>query len=300
MTEKLSVIIGRFQSPRLTEGHKNLIDHAIRSGDSLLILIGTTAAIGTDKNPLDYKTRKQLIDGTLRGNCYQIEELKDQKSDKDWSQEIDSIVERLGFEDATIFGGRDNNIENYYCGKYKIEIIEQIGRSSATELRKEAGKNPIDSEDFRSGIIYHTQKRYPIVYSTVDIAIYRLNEWGNLDSILMGKKGDKFCFIGGFVDPADEDLLIAAQRELMEESGIYCALEYEFSKKVEDERYRGTKDCVMTHFFSATGNGIEPDYSNICDKEFKEFVWMPAIEKSLDQINAPHKELFLKFINLKK
>lgn len=51
----LSVIIGRFQTPHLHEGHKRLLEEAKRLSSDVLILIGVSAAVGTDKNPLDYE-----------------------------------------------------------------------------------------------------------------------------------------------------------------------------------------------------------------------------------------------------
>ena len=59
--EKLQVIIGRFQTNRLHEGHKELIRAAKATGNDVLILIGCTDAVGTDKNPLDFETRKHLF-----------------------------------------------------------------------------------------------------------------------------------------------------------------------------------------------------------------------------------------------
>ncbi len=39
---KLSVVIGRFQTPYLHEGHKYVLDRAEEEGDGLLILVGVS------------------------------------------------------------------------------------------------------------------------------------------------------------------------------------------------------------------------------------------------------------------
>ena len=57
----LSVVIGRFQTPYLHQGHLELLEKANNYSDNLLVLIGCTVATGTDKNPMDFETRKQLI-----------------------------------------------------------------------------------------------------------------------------------------------------------------------------------------------------------------------------------------------
>jgi len=302
---KLAVIIGRFQTPYLHKGHIKLIEEAKSISNDILILIGCTAAVGTDKNPLDFETRKSLFYPHL--SKHPILPLHDMPSDKDWSDQIDKIIgDDLGFKEAVIFGGRDSSIEGYYSGKHKIKIIEEHGNHSSTILRQRAGTDPIECPNFRSGIIYHAENRYPIVYSTVDVAIIYHNEHSKEDAILMGRKGDKFNFIGGFVDPQDQDLVGAAERELQEETGFKVSkdvsdLKYKFSHKVEDTRYKNSKDSILTHFFTAnTIKEYYPQLSEIQDKEFTEFKWIPANEESLDEIADAHKPLFIKFINSKQ
>ena len=103
----LSVIIGRFQTPHLHEGHQELIRAANNFSENVLVLIGCTAAIGTDKNPLDFETRKKIFENKM---LCEIKPLHDMVSDSDWSDQIDKIIDDLGFKEATIFGGKDNSI----------------------------------------------------------------------------------------------------------------------------------------------------------------------------------------------
>ena len=295
---KLSVIIGRFQTPYLHQGHIKLIEEAKKVSDDVLILIGCTAAQGTDKNPLDFKTRESLFysSGVLSNPA--VLPLDDCPSDKDWSNKIDLIIEDLGFKEAIIFGGRDNSIEDYYCGKHTVAIIHQHGNHSSTSLRKEIAEEPMQCPNFRSGIIYHAENRYPIVYHTVDVVIrYK-------DKVLMGMKGDKFHFIGGFVDPKDEDLEAAAYRELFEETGIEDGVDLGLhsSMKIDDSRYRDTKDSIMTHIFITRTNNEEIDLQlqKIKDHEFKEFDYIELNETSLKYLVADcHKPIFTKIINFK-
>lgn len=281
----LSVVIGRFQTPYLHEGHKELLKQAADHSDNLLVLIGCTSAVGTDKNPMDFETRKQLI----KYNC-ETKPLYDMLSDKDWSEQIDKIIADLGFKEATIFGGKDNSIEGYYSGKHKVKIINDIGVHSATALRKAIGmSNPRDSEDFRAGIIYATEKRYPIVYSTVDVIVKNNNKY------LVGKKGDKYCFVGGFVDSSDNSIQEAALRELEEETGItnFGDIDYCGSIKIDDPRYNGTKDSIITNCFLVRGarNGLG---DTIKDKEFKHFVW--ATKEELEDLLYDFHKPLLTFI----
>lgn len=254
----LGVVIGRFQTPFLHEGHLELINYARNKSENLLILIGVSDAVGTDREPMDFETRKGLF---LTNDI--VLPLKDMPSDVDWSNKIDDIIKELGFDEATIFGGRDNSISGYYSGKHKIDIMNGRTDKNATELRRQVKIKY--NQDFREGIIYHTQKRYPIVYSTIDVVITNDN-----NEFLVGKKGDKFAFIGGFLDPQDNSLLDCANRELFEESGIKTDLKYIDSIKINDYRYKKSKDSIMTHIFIGKYNQL-PKKINIIDFEFKEF-----------------------------
>lgn len=285
----LSVVIGRFQTPWLHEGHLELLWAAKAQSENVLILIGCAAAIGTDKNPMDFHTRALLFQ-----NC-EVRPLYDMPCDKDWSMQIDQIITDLGFEEAVIFAGRDNSIEGYYSGKHKISVIDDKLGKSATALRKKVAATQLPSSDFRSGIIYHAENRYPIVYSTVDIVLWRHGASGY--QILVGKKGNKYAFIGGFVDPSDKNLFEAAQRELFEETGIKKEiLAYVDSMKIEDRRYIGTKDSIMTHIFQGIHNDL-PDLSKIQDKEFSEFRFVG--EDEINLIQDYHKPIALHFFNSK-
>lgn len=289
---KLAVIIGRFQTPYLHKGHIKLIEEAKSISNDILILIGCTAAVGTDKNPLDYKTRALMFyeAGVLSNPI--IQPLHDVPSDKDWSDQIDEWVRVLGYKEAIILGGRDNSIQGSYSGKHEVKIIEAYGDHAASTLRKKVAKEPLHCPEFRSGIIYHVENRYPIVYSTVDVAL--INKEGRY---LMGKKGDKFMFIGGFVDVNDKSLLDAALRELKEETGIRpkeeawskTILKYVISIKINDSRYKNTKDSIITHLFTARFDAL-PEDKKIIDKEFTEFKYLDKGDINL--VSDVHKELF--------
>jgi len=256
----LGVVVGRFQTPYLHNGHFELLKYARNKSDKLLILIGVSSATGTDKDPMDFETRKCLFE-TFENII--VLPIYDMPCDKDWSNQLDSIINNLGFDDAIIFGSRDNSILNYYYGKHNIDIMISNINQNATEIRKHV--KIIPSQDFREGVIYHTQKRYPIVYSTVDIVIQNDN-----DEFLLGKKGNKWAFVGGFVDKEDNSLLQAANRELFEETGIETDLKYLTSIKIFDPRYIKTKDSIMTNIFLGRYNKL-PKFNDIKDLEFKDF-----------------------------
>jgi len=285
--KKVSVIIGRFQIHKLHKGHLALIEEAKKISGFVLILIGVTSATGTDLNPISFEVRKRLF-GDLPLNTSDILPLNDMISDTDWSNNVDNIIDKMGYEEATILGGRGNSL-GCYSGKHKLHIIEAIGAYSSTSTRKEIAKEIIDCPNFRAGIIHHVENRHPIVYSTVDVALYN-----NKGELLMGKKGDKFMFIGGFVDPNDCRLIDAANRELKEETGIITRIKYYDSMKVSDPRYTNTKDSIMTHLFIGRYNKL-PNQEEIVDKEFTEFRFIGKNEINL--VQDCHKPIVADFFN---
>ncbi|MDR6945075.1 hypothetical protein [Mucilaginibacter pocheonensis] len=56
---KTAVIIARFQTPYLHNGHKQLINTVKENHAKLIILLGVSPIMGSRKNPYDYYTREK-------------------------------------------------------------------------------------------------------------------------------------------------------------------------------------------------------------------------------------------------
>jgi bifunctional NMN adenylyltransferase/nudix hydrolase len=88
--------------------------------------------------------------------------------------------------------------------------------------------------------------------------------------VLLGRKPteEKYRFIGGFVDPTDSSLEAAVIREGREEAGPLelVNISYVCSRLIDDWRYRGEKDSIMTSFFAANvAFGHEEPGDDICE-----------------------------------
>lgn len=57
---EVGVIIGRFQTNKLHEGHINLISHVLSNHKKTIILLGVSRVQNTKKNPLDFASRKAI------------------------------------------------------------------------------------------------------------------------------------------------------------------------------------------------------------------------------------------------
>lgn len=114
-----------------------------------------------------------------------------------------------------------------------------------------------------------TEKRYPTVFATVDVVIIRDGK------LLLGRKAnqEKFRFLGGFADPAlDNSYEDAAIREAKEESALdISSVKYLGSARIDDPRYRGTPDAIITHLFLAEEwSGIEKASDDIAELKWFE------------------------------
>ena len=104
------------------------------------------------------------------------------------------------------------------------------------------GKMPSNrvSEARREGARLAAESRFIQVLPVVDAILIDFKQ----ERALLGRKAgrDKFCFIGGFVDAADESLEAAARRETRQEAGMHglaigkCA--FVGSARIEDWRLR--------------------------------------------------------------
>lgn len=254
MLHSIGVVIARFQVPKLHPGHLHLISEIQRRHAHTLVLLGESRGMPNNHDPLSFSMRAEMVRQAFPN--IDIDVIGDEPDDANWSANVDKIIDRyvdwrfgLGHTKGThacIYGSRSSFIP-HYSGVYRTEEIQTIVTYSGTNVRNAI--TPIHDESFRSGMIYAHTSRLPIIYSTVDMAVVRGDE------VLLGCKyrdgGGKFRFPGGFVDVTDSSHADAAKRELFEEVGrievgppIFLG-----SSKIDDWRYRDTKDCIMTSFY---------------------------------------------------
>ena len=247
--DRVGVIVARFQTPELHHGHRCLLNEVIGLHNDVLVVLGKSHTQLSSSNPLDHETRVAML--RVHYPDIRIASLEDHRSNQDWSVALDALIAREFPErDALLYGGRDS-FRHAYSGKHETCEAEPSPSISGTEFRERAAEAPRNSPDFRAGVIYASQKRFPISYQTVDVAVVNYD----LGLVLLGKKngdGGKLRFIGGFVDPKDANLEMAAKREVGEEAGDIeiDSLKYLGSFRVEDWRYKGKEDGVMTAFFA--------------------------------------------------
>ncbi len=252
----IGVIIGRFQVDQPHEGHRNLIEQVHRHHGKVLIGLGCSPVKLSETDPLDFSTRAVMMQKEFPWAT--VLPVNDSPSDEIWSRSLDQLItETFKTEIPVLYGSRDSFIP-HYRGKLKVVELETIRVPSGTEVRAQIADHVRNSEDFRAGVIYACANRFPISYQTVDIAILRgvkkqVNSLEGLE-VLLGKKpwDGGLRFVGGFVDPRDPTLEIAASREAREETQLEISTpHYLGSHRINDWRYRERNDKILTAFFVA-------------------------------------------------
>lgn len=252
-TTDIGVIVGRFQTPRLTEAHIDLIETVCKKHAKVIIFLGLSPIVATKNNPLDYEARKRMIQE--RFNDVTILYVNDNPSDEVWSANLDRMLADSHLtgpsKSITLYGSRDSFLKGYH-GKHNTEELIPETTVSATELRRISGNRVKGTVDFREGVIWATQNRYPSTFPTVDIGIVDKNT----RRILFGRKPNSpnYCFVGGFADPEDLSFEHSAAREVLEETNLAIPEErfhYVGSTKINDWRYRAEEDKIKTILFLA-------------------------------------------------
>lgn len=249
---KIGIVVGRFQVTKLHKGHRALIEHALARCDEVLIVLGVARSRPTDRNPLSFELRKAMIKRAYPR--VKVAMIEDYRSDELWSDTLDTIVGALYGSgcDTTLYGSRDSCL-SVYRGSIKTEAIEPLANCNGTDRRWKTAGRAQSKEAFLAGVIHRELTRAPIVYPTIDVAVMRADEG---EVLLCGKacEAGKLRFIGGFVDPEDNSLEDALKREVFEEtSGIEIGgIDYVGSARIDDWRYRDSKDAITTAFFKAT------------------------------------------------
>lgn len=277
----VGVVVGRFQVSELTEGHREVLDAVLAKGhDRNVLVLGVSPVPPSANNPLDFMARAEMIRETY-GDRFICVPLRDVPDDGDWSEALDRLLaDTVGDRPVTLYGGRDS-FAAHYSGRHRVDTVRQHIWCSGTESRAEDGDLHVASAEFRRGVVWATQRQYPHAYQTIDVALT-----DRFDNLYLCRKRtdpqDIWRFVGGFVDPADTSLECAAMRELREETGIDvgasrddagdyaigATLAYVCSARVDDWRYRGERDGIMTALFAVHVNADmqEPrPADDICD-----------------------------------
>lgn len=276
---RTGVVIGRFQVAALHEGHIALLSAVAAQSTRLVVMVGVSPAPENANDPLPVFCRMDAI-RTIFPQAT-VMPVYDQPSDETWSQRVDAQLSAFG--DCVIYGGRDNSLD-CYKGRWPTVSLDLKSAISGKQVRE-----AIDlgwSFEFRTGMVYAAQKRFPTSYQAVDVAILKGGDGGY---VLLGRKEDetRLRFPGGFVDPSDKRLEDAAAREFREECGSLelGPMRYLGSRRIADWRYRNSVDKVMTSMYTADYLFGSPEPGD--DLYSVEWVSLSALPSVIHDVHVP-------------
>ena len=295
----IGVLVGRFQVHELHEAHHYLINQVVENHKKVILFLGVPKVVGTKKNPLDFDSRKKMIQSHYPNIV--ILSLPDFGDDRRWSEELDKRVKEVyPIGDILLYGGRDSFIPYYKNGggKFDTKELDQYTFVSGTEVRKLISSEVKDSQDFRAGMIYQSYNQYPKVHPCVDVVI--LDESG--EKILLAKRPyeDGWRFIGGFSKPSDSYYEHTVRRKVSEDAGSSLSItdpKYIGSCQIPDWRYQSEEDKILSILFVAKKEfgRIEPS------DDVSELKWwnITELEKNNSIITKEHKTLLDMFLKNK-
>ena len=221
MAINYGVIVGRFQVNELHPGHLELFRQVSEKHERVIVFIGVPRTVPTKRNPLDFETRKKMIQADYPD--FIILPLRDEKSDQFWSKNLDDQVQNVTqfTGSVTLYGGRDSFVPHYY-GRYRVHQLDITWNGiipiTGTQVREKVSNRVMQSPEFRAGAIYAAFNQFPRVLPTVDIAVLHNAGNGRYKLLLGRKPGESnWRFVGGFVNKGETIDL----QELNPECGIH-------------------------------------------------------------------------------
>jgi bifunctional NMN adenylyltransferase/nudix hydrolase len=254
--DTVGIIVGRFQSPNLHAGHCELIEYVLKLHKKVIIFLGLSSVKCSKNNPLDFATRKAMIEDTYD---IEISYIKDIGNNELWSKTLDSQISKaIGAKgNAILYGGRDSFISSY-SGKYPTQEFKPTKIISARQIRKEVGLHSKGTVEFREGVIWAVENQYSAVHPTVDFAIINFKK----NEVLLARKPNEelFRFPGGFADTSTSSYEDDVLRKAHEETGLTLVDQpiYIGSCLIDDWRYRSEQNKIKTLMFVVKYNGGDP------------------------------------------
>lgn len=291
MTPSYGVIVGRFQVNELHDGHMELFRQVSARHNGVIVFVGTHPAGLSKNHPLNFEVRRRMIEAKFPN--FLVRELPDTRDDETWSKNLDKAISTVveGSASFTLYGGRDSFVP-HYSGKHKpVELalpVETL-KISGTMIRDRFATEIVASSDFRAGMIYAAAHQYPIVYPTVDIAIFTTD----YTEILLGRKPsdpkDKWRFIGGFAEKVRPTYEQDARAEVWEETNLDLnEMEFVGSAVIPDWRFSVPDKGIKTVFFATTTMSMGATAGD----DIEEVKWFKVSDLISAQIVDTHKILF--------
>ena len=175
--KQIAVIVGRFQVPYLTLGHKWLLQTAFSDYDRVVILIGDTKILpggykrmdSHDPYPYDIRAKmvSEVISSYKQDRLLGIYRFEDVGNLPVWNKKLDDFLDTINpdsdYYEFVMVGSRDS-FATRYSGKYKINVLStpedsQLNHISGTAIREKTFEHlsktlSLKGKEFREGVLW--------------------------------------------------------------------------------------------------------------------------------------------------
>lgn len=151
---KTAIVVGRFQVPRLTDGHQFILRCAEKQGH-LVVFLRCGSKVD-NKNPLTYEMRQSVVRQAF--SFAEIHPLYDQGTDVEWAETLDDYVDSR-YREPTFYCGPSSEFHKDYQnggGKHPVVSFKtEVCKWSGSVVREAVWHYPlIGTETFHAGVIY--------------------------------------------------------------------------------------------------------------------------------------------------
>lgn len=122
MKYKVALFIGRFQP--FHNGHLYSLKKCFELADQVIVGIGSSQESGTENNPWDLETRKEMVESVLEGLPAQVVALPDLFDDQKWGDQTLSLIHTKGLETSEVVGVGNNGWTNRILRSIAIDVYE--------------------------------------------------------------------------------------------------------------------------------------------------------------------------------
>ncbi len=252
----IGVIVGRFQSPYLTDGHRTLLQEAYKESDEVAIFLLNNEIPFSDSNPIPYDLREKMILDYVRREFKEKKTqfycLPDQKYASKLMFSIDQTLTAAHTNQAkfTLYGG-DKSLAIQYQGIAEVKIVGTNYHScTAKDARNEAYDLESINVNFLQGVIHALNYRRVVCHNyIVSILLYQ-DESGNIFCLAKNDtRLKKYIFpltpvtstYGSY-----EEQSMAEMKKLLKD-GVVTDGSHIVSKRIDDWRFRHTSDFAYYH-----------------------------------------------------
>ena len=333
---KYLVFIGRFQP--FHNGHKAVIDEALKRADEVIILIGSANLPRSLRNPFSVDERTAMIKGAypknaaVRIHCVALDDVL--YNDTRWLQYVQASVRSVTKDLRSDIGliGHSKDSSSYYLSLFPHWAsisVPSYHNLSATPIRESylMGATPTpertpestrkvlaafnDTDDYKqlheeAGFIDKYKKQweaapYPPTFMTADALVVQSGHILLVERRSMPGRG-LWALPGGFVDPK-ETLLDACVRELREETRLKVPEPVlrgsRHSQHTFDDPYRSARGRTITQAFYFQ---LKSDATGLPKvkggDDAAQAFWLPLAELDSKKMFEDHYAIIMKMVGL--